>query len=352
LRFDDALKTWRANPGPVSEVPHKVHFFWDGGALRPGGLTNVGAWGRRAQAAGWSPSQTVLWPTPAAAAQMNKPSATGGPSQAQVLHDAGVTIHGDVRTAIEPRMFPYFVRARKEHAYNAAADIARYGILGQQGGIYVDVDIGPGQIDLRGRFPAMARSDAPILGPSFRTQVDWEIAEDRITGGYGNGPTPAPAQVVRDGYVPNTEASSSLSFNNNFIVAVPQMSFFRVLNDGMGERFQKHDALVAQSAHATPEQRANFGDALTLTGDAAEVTGPIAIAETLRTWGWYTTARVSSTPARPNLTQIGAAVNALDRAPGLNLASATWVTDESDILDMHVTPAPGRNAGANLDSCR
>ncbi len=52
-------------------------------------------------------------------------------------------------------------------AFNMASDLARYSILLKYGGVYIDVDLGPGTVDL-GQVPMMGLDDVPMLAPSVR----------------------------------------------------------------------------------------------------------------------------------------------------------------------------------------
>lgn len=156
----------------ATPVPKYLHHFWAGGALSQVAFANLQAWYQRADVAGWH--QYVLTDSVVNDAFKDKTLQ----HQFQVLQGIGSVIV-DVaqipfrskpvyeqlrRTVVEQRMkakLPYL------------SDLARYAQLLALGGLYVDVDVHPGSVDMRQVL--LSLKGIPQLGPCLRTTADAKL---------------------------------------------------------------------------------------------------------------------------------------------------------------------------------
>ncbi|MGW1469604.1 glycosyltransferase [Streptomyces sp. NPDC002308] len=75
-----------------------------------------------------------------------------------------------VEDALDERVAATYEKATggATKAYPLASDVARYSILKKHGGVYADVDLGSGTIDLKSARPTLREKDVPVLGPLIR----------------------------------------------------------------------------------------------------------------------------------------------------------------------------------------
>lgn len=136
-----------------------LHFIWSGGAIRDSALTNVLAWGAAAKTAGWT---VFMWTD-----EVN--STWNGWKRAQ-LYFTNITLKTITQADVDPRFWKDYValvRGSGKKNYPAASDLARYCILQKYGGMYLDVDIGPGGFSLPKKSP-YRHNPLPLMAPQLR----------------------------------------------------------------------------------------------------------------------------------------------------------------------------------------
>ncbi|MFH9611274.1 glycosyltransferase [Streptomyces sp. NPDC017448] len=154
---DDLLESCE----PAPPVPTQLHFVWLGKDLPADALKNITAWTARARKANWTVN---LWTD-----SRTKLSAT---TQVSIRFTKGLTrmqldpvVHEDFKKAFTIATDP----TGGTQAYAFASDLARYSVLKQYGGVYADVDLGPGTFEFSAAEPLRLRqNDVPVLGPLLR----------------------------------------------------------------------------------------------------------------------------------------------------------------------------------------
>jgi hypothetical protein len=213
-------------------IPRALHHFWAGGPLSEAAIANLLAWQERAREHGWS---QTLW------SDFGTNSAFKGGAalipQLFKLREEGV----DVREVTELGLagdYPDIKHPASRAAYRKLqekvgpgklrnlpymSDLARYAALHRFGGVYADVDIHPGSVDLSQTLqhedPA---GEIPFVAPGFRTGADAKEA------GYFDDPEKA-VETMFD----------QPSVNNNFIATRPGTEFMSILSRGAAENIEK-----------------------------------------------------------------------------------------------------------------
>ncbi|MFB6505514.1 MULTISPECIES: glycosyltransferase [unclassified Streptomyces] len=144
-------------PAPP-EIPRELHFVWIGGDIPAAALTNIADWAAKAKQAGW---KTNLW--------TDGNTTLGFASKAKIRITPGL-MRKTVEDAIDERLAATYSVASRGKAYPFASDLARYSILKAHGGVYADVDLGPGTVDLGPNVPRLRRNDLPVFGPLIRDE--------------------------------------------------------------------------------------------------------------------------------------------------------------------------------------
>ncbi|MFD6529989.1 DUF4157 domain-containing protein [Streptomyces sp. NPDC060184] len=180
-------------------IPALVHFIWIGRGISREAFNNVLAWAAKAQNTDW---RINLW--------TDKRSSWSFLDKAQVRVAKAIEFKY-IEDAIDERVAATYERATAgpAMAYPLASDIARYSILKKHGGVYADVDLGSGTVDLRQTRPALREKDMPFFGPLIRDKqgidaplraagaapVEGAVTAEQVrtaaqylldTGGYGN----------------------------------------------------------------------------------------------------------------------------------------------------------------------
>ncbi|MFI2645566.1 DUF4157 domain-containing protein [Streptomyces sp. NPDC018610] len=139
-------------------IPALVHFIWIGGGISKDALDNVLAWADKAQNSDW---RINLW--------TDKRSTWSWADSLRVKVAKAIEFKY-VEDALDERVAATYEKATggPVKAYPLASDIARYSILKKFGGVYADVDLGSGTIDLKQTRPALRENDVPVLGPLIR----------------------------------------------------------------------------------------------------------------------------------------------------------------------------------------
>lgn len=150
-------------------VPKYLHHFWAGGALSDGAFTNLLAWRAKAEPSGWW--QYILTDGVVNAffgdAKLTR--------QLEIMQTSGSVV-------VDIGQLPFASKAVYENLRNSVvkqgiksklpylSDLARYAQLLALGGLYVDVDVSPGQVNMNEILTCI--KGIPQLGPCFRTTDD------------------------------------------------------------------------------------------------------------------------------------------------------------------------------------
>ncbi|WP_268250522.1 glycosyltransferase, partial [Streptomyces atratus] len=148
-----------AGPGPLAVIPKELNFIWLGGELTDGARANLRTWAAKAEEAQW---KLTIW-TDEGGRRNNKEFLKG-------LVDSGTVHQGRVEDLFKKdkssggeklpsKVSKLYEAARKENSFAMASDIARYTLLHKHGGVYLDVDLGPGEAVLRPEGVTMSKSD-------------------------------------------------------------------------------------------------------------------------------------------------------------------------------------------------
>lgn len=150
-------------------VPKLLSHFWSGGALSREAMANLGAWSEKARAGRWT--QYIL--TDRAINRALDKSGEGRlENQLGVLRELGaVIVYLDQlpidKTEAYAALKSQIVQTGKPSGLSFMSDLVRYAQLQATGGAYVDVDVGPGSVDLRRTLEVTG--NVPQVGPMFRT---------------------------------------------------------------------------------------------------------------------------------------------------------------------------------------
>ncbi|MFE0419130.1 TcdA/TcdB catalytic glycosyltransferase domain-containing protein [Streptomyces tendae] len=185
-----------ANMGVGSRptIPSEVHFIWVGGDIPGPALENIIGWAQRAANTDWTINLWTDKNTKIGWSSWSKIKVTGKLKQRSIEEALDSRVEASYKTATTDP---------KQKAYPFASDIARYCILKKFGGVYADVDLGSGTVNLQGSEPRLREQDLPVMGPLVRDQrqlggngldrkkpikeqIRPVVAHLLRTGGYGN----------------------------------------------------------------------------------------------------------------------------------------------------------------------
>jgi hypothetical protein len=153
-------------------VPKYLHHFWAGGALSPAAFYNLQAWYQRAELGGWY--QYIL-----------TDSVVNGAFADQTLQHQFSVLRSIGSVIVDIAQIPFrskpiyeqlrrtVVEQRMKAKLPYLSDLARYAQLLALGGLYVDVDVHPGTVDMRQVLLSM--KGIPQLGPCLRTTADAKL---------------------------------------------------------------------------------------------------------------------------------------------------------------------------------
>ncbi|WP_310719369.1 scabin-related ADP-ribosyltransferase [Streptomyces lydicus] len=206
----------------LTPVPKDVHFFWIGEEPSAGALNNLEAWARSAGGT-W---RQHLW-TDATYDRWSE----GARARLEPI----VTVHRDSLEALHiadrPQVLEVYETAVANGAYNLASDIARYVILERFGGVYADVDLHPGTVDLSSMAEITMRAeDLPLLAPRVRDM-------DSVADALAAAGVPAPADRMEQ-----VDRAARLRWDagvlgNHLIVTPPKSEFITSLLDTIPKNF-------------------------------------------------------------------------------------------------------------------
>ncbi|MFH8477099.1 glycosyltransferase, partial [Streptomyces sp. NPDC018000] len=255
-RYAERVAEIATPAGTLTPVPKDIHFFWMGEEPSAGALNNLEAWARSAGGR-W---QQHLW-TDATYAEWSGP--------VRMRLEQIVTVHQDsldsLRIADRPQVLEVYETAVANGAYNLASDIARYVILERIGGVYADVDLHPGTVDLSSMEEITMRSgDLPLLAPRVR---DMASVADALAAAGVDAPADRNEQV---------DLAARLRWDagvlgNHLIVAPPGSEFITSLLDAIPKNFaalRKHMEVSSADTSQFPEELKNL---------APQISGPAMI---------------------------------------------------------------------------
>lgn len=252
-----------AAPLEPGEVPPFIHAIWPDEAIPPGQFHHLMDWADKAEKDG-NVYTVKFWTTEHGVDELKKAQAPGYPpgvSEYDVLTAHHVEVHGDVRDQIPPRMRPYFDEALRTKSWAMASDIARYGYLRQQGGIHIDVDINPKNVNLKLPPPTVPDKNVPIIAPQLRDKDHWQKSAGAVNGNpdpsvtSDNGPILAHLYGVKNGKVPPpTSQENPPKINTIFVMAAPHATFFDDVDDKILDHFNNdHHHVVNAPGRPAPD---------------------------------------------------------------------------------------------------
>ncbi|MFF8901561.1 glycosyltransferase [Streptomyces lydicus] len=255
-RYAERVAEFALPADALTPVPKDVHFFWIGEEPSAGALNNLAAWARSAGDK-W---KQHLW---------TDATYEGWSGQARARLEQIVTVHRDsleaLRIADRPQVLEVYETAVENEAYNLASDIARYLILERMGGVYADVDLHPGTVDLSS-IPeiTMRAEDLPLLAPRVR---DMDSVANALA---------APGVEAPVGRMEQVDLAARLRWEagvlgNHLIVAPPGSEFITSLLDVIPKNFaalREHMAAAFADASKLPEELKNL---------APQISGPAMI---------------------------------------------------------------------------
>ncbi len=227
------------------EIPAVLHFIWMGKPPTDAAVKNILAWAARAKNTSW---RIILW---------SDDAIQTGKWAPQLAALRGSVEVRQIRPVIDPRLRQHYLDAvdKTPRAFNVASDLARYSILHQLGGVYADVDLGPGDVDLS-RVPKLSTADLPVTAPQVRDRQSLE--EQLGPEELGMLSTQEAAQMAAQ------RAYRKNQLNNNLLISGPQSTFMNRLIDNVHRR-------VA----AREDERDEWGDI------AAVMSGPQPLIRTM-----------------------------------------------------------------------
>lgn len=184
------------------KIPALVHFVWIGKKPTQAAVENINRWVNKAKNTDW---KIYLWTDK----RYGKPKLLNGNWGLK-----GKIENKEISQALDKRLSQHYERAVSKKTWNMASDLARYSILAKQGGVYADVDIGPGNVSLKeiSDSSALFGGELPLFGPGLRDEQQLDrmvppntedtlkkrlsqaIEELNTTGQFGNHFIAAPSQ--------------------------------------------------------------------------------------------------------------------------------------------------------------
>ncbi|MBS0473348.1 MAG: hypothetical protein JSR60_19925 [Proteobacteria bacterium] len=151
-------------------VPKILSHFWSGGKLSPEAFKNLKKWSVKANQGGWF---QYIFTDPQINKVLGKDDSLD--LQLNVLRQLGaVIVHLDqlpiARKPAYDMLKRQIVESGKPSGLSFMSDLVRYEQLLATGGVYADVDVGPGSVDLNTALDVTG--NIPQLGPMFRTSKE------------------------------------------------------------------------------------------------------------------------------------------------------------------------------------
>ncbi|MFJ9351311.1 hypothetical protein [Streptomyces sp. NPDC101237] len=256
--------------GNQMALPKKIHMYWAGKRPTDEALANIDAWAAKADAQGW---RLHLW---------TDETFQQWPSDVRERLLQNVVVRTDSGTVVsrhggEPASRMYEL-LRASGVHNIVSDLVRYGIFSdpdEGGGVYLDVDIAPGNADLRLLERVTTHpADVPVFAPQLRTFDSLRRA--LVTAGLEGRTDDFDQQLHWAG----RHLYEAGSLNTNVIVFPSGSVFARQALDGMVLRYGRFmDDFRGRLGHS---DIAAFQGQLTgmLKESAGNISGPGLLQET------------------------------------------------------------------------
>ena len=230
-------------------IPKDIHMYWAGMQPSDSALANMRAWVDKARDAGW---RLHLW---------TDNGFTAWDPDVQRVLSTDLVAHQDTAEVLAGNLGPTIMRTyhavKNAGAHNFGSNIARYAVLGlvphslvhESGGVYVDVDIHPGDVDLsQVDAVTMRHDDVPVFAPRLR---DGNSVDQILRDAGEDGDVTDPDARIRRAAELMYERGG---LNNNVIVAPARSEFLRRMLDEIPDRYERFVASVhAMYPGADPE---------------------------------------------------------------------------------------------------
>ncbi|MFE2552265.1 TcdA/TcdB catalytic glycosyltransferase domain-containing protein [Streptomyces sp. NPDC059355] len=141
-------------------VPRDLHFIWLGGKPGDAVVANLNAWKENAEDSNWT---LTLW-TDASSSRVKALEKIFG-NRLKIRADSDKL----VKENAGEENYRIYKDAKRKSAHNLASDILRYTVMKKYGGVYMDVDVAPGTVQLRSAPEVLMHSEeVPLLAPRLR----------------------------------------------------------------------------------------------------------------------------------------------------------------------------------------
>ncbi|NED16762.1 hypothetical protein G3I31_00965 [Streptomyces sp. SID9913] len=257
-RLRDQVEAWMNHSislggvfGDMRKVPRTINFMWIGDPITSDALRNLEVWARMARESGY---RVQIW-TDTTPGPSGSAVSTWSDEAKRVLKELEVA-RREI-TSLLPLKNPYpqrrtgwfmgrrpvqagqslddpnlvklrdlYERARtNRESFPLASDVVRYALLSQEGGIYADIDIAPGAVDLSRPLAAMGRDDIPVLGPMLRDSGQLRSVQEQLAAERNTTPDRI---TVTDAV---RHRLQNASYGNHFFVTPPGATFMQRLID-------------------------------------------------------------------------------------------------------------------------
>ncbi|MGZ9935023.1 TcdA/TcdB catalytic glycosyltransferase domain-containing protein [Streptomyces sp. NC-S4] len=235
-------------------VPRNLHFIWLGGKPGDAVVANLNAWKENAEDSDWT---LTLW-TDASSSRAKALEKIFG-NRLKIRADSDKL----VKENAGEENYQIYKEAKKKGAHNLASDILRYTVMKKYGGVYMDVDVAPGTVQLRSAPEVLMHSEeVPLLAPRLRNKKSVNTALGRAD--TDQDPT------AEDLSEAATARYGAGVLGNNFILA-PESEFMEEILRNLPQHFTN---LKEKYGSKTVE-----GD---LAGLASDISGPAYMEKFLR----------------------------------------------------------------------
>jgi hypothetical protein len=199
-------------------IPKILSHFWSGGKLSREALHNLQGWALKAQEGGWL--QYILT-DPHINKALGKDDTLD--EQLNILSSMGaIIVRLDqlpiAKTKAYSHLKQQILESGKPSGLSFMSDLVRYAQLNATGGAYVDVDVGPGSVDLN--QPLSVTGNVPQLGPMFRTSK--EARDENAIGKDGR---------LKESSMLSKFARPNMGIGTHLIVTPPNNPVIKRAND-------------------------------------------------------------------------------------------------------------------------
>ncbi len=159
-------------------VPKDLHFIWLGGAPSESAVANLKEWKENAEESDWTLN---LWTDGNSSAFKSLEKDFGGHLKLRTDSDKFVKEKAGEDKARRKENYELYKNAKSKKAYNLSSDILRYTVMKEYGGVYMDIDLAPGAVQLTSAPEVLMRSEEiPLLAPRLRdkSSVNKELGRE------------------------------------------------------------------------------------------------------------------------------------------------------------------------------